>query len=155
MRTLSWETGPIIERRVRTPGTAVDGSPLVVIDLRKLEFIDSTGLGVLVKTHQQMRQANRRLVLVDGEGQVRRLLAMTGLSDQLIVVTAPIRRWTAAEQGRAEPSAGAGTGHTRHGSAVFPLTHGSAAAAAVHQFQVNQFSVVQRLGAEQVDDTGH
>ncbi len=64
----------------------VDGTPLVVIDLRKLEFIDSTGLGVLVKTHQQMRQANSRLVLVDGEGQVRRLLAMTGLSDQLIVV---------------------------------------------------------------------
>ena len=67
----------------------VDGLPLVVVDLRKLEFIDSTGLGVLVKTHQRMSDADSRLVLVDAEGQVRRLLALTGLSDQLKVVGDP------------------------------------------------------------------
>ncbi len=67
----------------------VDGIPLVVVDLRKLEFIDSTGLGVLVKTHQRMSDAGRRLVLVDAEGQVRRLLALTGLSDQLTIVSDP------------------------------------------------------------------
>ncbi len=67
----------------------VDGIPLVVVDLRKLEFIDSTGLGVLVKTHQRMSNADNRLVLVDAEGQVRRLLALTGLSGQLTVVSNP------------------------------------------------------------------
>jgi anti-anti-sigma factor len=58
---------------------------LVVVDLRELEFIDSTGLGVLVKAHQQAEEAGRRFALVRGLGQVQRLLGLTGLSDQLPV----------------------------------------------------------------------
>jgi anti-sigma B factor antagonist len=64
----------------------VNGVPLVIVDLTKLEFIDSTGLGVLVKTHQHMRDDGNQLALVEGGGQVRRLLELTGLSDQLTVV---------------------------------------------------------------------
>lgn len=58
---------------------------LVIVDLRELEFIDSTGLGVLVKAHQQAQEAGRRFALVRGAGQVQRLLGLTGLSDQLPV----------------------------------------------------------------------
>jgi len=58
---------------------------LVIVDLRELEFIDSTGLGVLVKAHQHAEEAGRRFALVRGLGQVQRLLRLTGLSDQLPV----------------------------------------------------------------------
>lgn len=58
---------------------------LVIVDLRELEFIDSTGLGVLVNAHQHAQQAGRRFALVRGLGQVQRLLALTGLADQLPV----------------------------------------------------------------------
>ncbi len=58
---------------------------LVVVDLRELEFIDSTGLGVLVKAHDRAREAGRRFALVRGLGQVQRLLGLTGLSEQLAV----------------------------------------------------------------------
>ena len=58
---------------------------LVIVDLRELEFIDSTGLGVLVKAHQQAQESGRRFALVRGGGQVQRLLGLTGLSDQLPV----------------------------------------------------------------------
>jgi anti-sigma B factor antagonist len=58
---------------------------LVVVDLQELEFIDSTGLGVLVKAHDRAREAGRRFALVRGLGQVQRLLGLTGLSAQLAV----------------------------------------------------------------------
>lgn len=58
---------------------------LVIVDLRELEFIDSTGLGVIVKAYQQAQEAGRRFALVRGLGQVQRLLGLTGLSDQLPV----------------------------------------------------------------------
>ncbi len=64
----------------------VNGVPLVIVDLTKLEFVDSTGLGVLVKTHKHMRDDGNQLALVEGGGQVRRLLELTGLSEQLMVV---------------------------------------------------------------------
>lgn len=63
----------------------VAGTKLVVIDLRALEFIDSTGLGVLVRTHQQAQDQGHEFALVRGGGQVQRLLGLTGLSDQLVV----------------------------------------------------------------------
>jgi anti-anti-sigma factor len=64
----------------------VNGVPHVICDLTNLEFIDSTGLGVLVKAHQHMRDEGNQLTLVEGGGQVKRLLELTGLSEQLAVV---------------------------------------------------------------------
>jgi anti-anti-sigma factor len=61
----------------------------VVIDLRQLEFIDSTGLSVLVKAHQRAQDSERRFGLVKGGSQVQRLLALTGLSDRLTVADTP------------------------------------------------------------------
>lgn len=58
---------------------------IVIVDLRALSFVDSTGLGVLVRAHQLAEQADRRFGLVRGNGQVDRLLTLTGLDEQLLV----------------------------------------------------------------------
>jgi anti-sigma B factor antagonist len=58
----------------------------LVIDLRQLGFIDSTGISLLVRTHRSCQEAGHRLVLVDGGGQVHRLLELTGLVDSLDLV---------------------------------------------------------------------
>ena len=58
---------------------------LVVVDLRGLTFIDSTGLGVLVRAHQLAQEQGRRFGLVRGNGQVSRLLSLTGLDEELLV----------------------------------------------------------------------
>jgi anti-sigma B factor antagonist len=60
-------------------------SELTVVDLRALEFIDSTGLGVLVRAHHRARELGHGFALVKGLGQVDRLLAITGIADQLLV----------------------------------------------------------------------
>ncbi len=64
----------------------VNGASVIVLDLTDLEFIDSTGLGVLVKTHQRLREEGDQLAIVEGSGQVKRLLELTGLDRQLTLI---------------------------------------------------------------------
>lgn len=61
----------------------------VVVDLRGLTFIDSTGLGVLVRAHQLAKEQHQRFALVRGDGQVQRLLSLTGLDDELVMGDSP------------------------------------------------------------------
>jgi anti-anti-sigma factor len=67
----------------------VSDAKLLVIDLRSLDFIDSTGLGVLVRTHHHAKEHGQEFALVKGVGQVERLLGLTGLSEQLPVAETP------------------------------------------------------------------
>ncbi len=78
---LDVSSSPALEEEL----TRVIGEALVVVDLTELDFIDSTGLGVLVKTHQHMREDGNQLALIEGGGQVRRLLELTGLAEQLMI----------------------------------------------------------------------
>jgi anti-anti-sigma factor len=64
-------------------------SSLVVIDLRELEFMDSTGLSVLLKAHQRAEEAGHRFGVVNGPQQVQRLLSLTGVAERLTVVDSP------------------------------------------------------------------
>jgi anti-sigma B factor antagonist len=63
---------------------AVDYDRLVM-DLSDLQFIDSTGLSVLVAAHQHELAAGREFCVVQGPSQVQRLLALTGLEQRLTV----------------------------------------------------------------------
>ena len=62
---------------------------VILLDLRGLEFMDSTGLHVLVKAHQQAQDAGRNLVLTRGGDQVQRLLDLTGVAEQMRIVDSP------------------------------------------------------------------
>jgi anti-sigma B factor antagonist len=62
---------------------------ILILDLRALEFLDSAGLSVLVKAHQEAQESGREFGLVKGGAQVQRLLALTGLAERLRVADAP------------------------------------------------------------------
>ena len=65
------------------------GAGLVIIDLRELTFMDSTGLSVLVKAHRQALDAGHRLALVKGGTQVQRILTLTRVAEHLVIVDDP------------------------------------------------------------------
>jgi anti-anti-sigma factor len=74
-------------------GDAIDraissGAELVIVDLRGLEFMDSTGIGVLVRAHQAA-QSRYRFAIVKGSPQVDRILTLTGLDEQMTFLDAP------------------------------------------------------------------
>ncbi len=61
----------------------------LVVDLRELEFIDSTGLSVLVKANRRAQETGRQFGVVRGGAQVQHLLSLTGLTDRLTIADAP------------------------------------------------------------------
>jgi anti-sigma B factor antagonist len=62
---------------------------LLVIDLRGLEFMDSTGLRTLVSADQRARNAGRRLAIVRGPEAVDRIFNVTRLDERLELVDDP------------------------------------------------------------------
>jgi anti-anti-sigma factor len=66
-----------------------DSPPLLVLDLRDLTFMDSTGLRLLVSADARARDASRRLAIVQGPETVHRVFRMTGLDDHLEIVESP------------------------------------------------------------------
>jgi anti-sigma B factor antagonist len=60
-------------------------SPRVVADLAGLEFLDCCGLGVLIRVRAQARQAGGDLLLAAPGPQVRRILALTGMTGVFFV----------------------------------------------------------------------
>jgi anti-sigma B factor antagonist len=66
-----------VDRRLRDVGGGQ-----VVLDLRALRFIDSTGLAVLYRCHERLTEAGgERLALTVAPGQVLRMLELTHLGD--------------------------------------------------------------------------
>jgi anti-sigma B factor antagonist len=77
---LDMSTVPILEERLRE---ALDGgSRRLVVDLSGLEFIDSTGLTLLVRCARAAEQDGFNLALVRGDDRVHRLFELTGLDSR-------------------------------------------------------------------------
>lgn len=57
----------------------------LLVDLRGVELVDATGLGVLVGTHRRADRAGRRLVLTTVPPRIERLLLATRLHRVLTV----------------------------------------------------------------------
>ena len=62
------------------------GPPVLVLDLSKLTFLDSTGLRCLVTADERGREAGRRVVIVRGPDPVQRVFAITRLEERLDMV---------------------------------------------------------------------
>jgi anti-sigma B factor antagonist len=57
----------------------------VLIDLRRCDFIDSTGIALFVEAYNQARERGRQVALHGATGQVLRVLSVTGLTENGLV----------------------------------------------------------------------
>jgi anti-sigma B factor antagonist len=60
-----------------------------VLDLQDLEFIDSTGLRVLLTAHERSRERGQEFAITPGSQQVQRLLSITRVDEHLRVIASP------------------------------------------------------------------
>lgn len=70
-------------------GLLDDGSTAIRVDCSRLDFIDSSGLRVLVEAHRRLGDGRQALVLTGVSPTFRRLLEVTGLDEHLTVESAP------------------------------------------------------------------
>ncbi len=59
----------------------------IVVDMSEVEFVDSSGLRVLIEAHQAADEADRFLKLANPSGPVSRLLEISGVREYLDVVS--------------------------------------------------------------------
>jgi anti-anti-sigma factor len=62
---------------------------LLVLDLRLLKFMDSTGLRLILSAHARAINKGRKLAIVEGGDAVRRIFRLTGVLERLNFVEAP------------------------------------------------------------------
>ena len=81
-------TAPRLESEFRRVG-ALDCVELVVVDLRNLAFLDSTGLEAIVRFEARSRAEGVEFALVRGPRAVERLFSVMQLDQKLRIVDDP------------------------------------------------------------------
>jgi anti-sigma B factor antagonist len=71
-------TAPQLESELATVGHRE-----VILDLRQLEFMDSTGLHTILSLHHSLRDNGRQLKLIKGPLQIQRIFDLTGFTSRL------------------------------------------------------------------------
>jgi anti-sigma B factor antagonist len=66
-----------------------DGSAALVLDLRGLEFIDSTGLRIILALDKRCGELGQTFALVRGSQQVERLMSITRVAEHLRLIASP------------------------------------------------------------------
>jgi anti-sigma B factor antagonist len=84
-------------------GRAQADAALVILDLRELQFMDSSGGHLIAAASGRAGQAGGRLVVVRGPVQVGRIFALVGLDRQLELVDHPPATPSAAVLDGVEP----------------------------------------------------
>ena len=72
-------TADQLMERLQDLGTESD----ITLNLQQVEFIDSSGLRIIITSHQDLASAGHRLVLDGISDAVARLLEITGLREHL------------------------------------------------------------------------
>jgi len=76
-----------IEARIR--GAEAGEPSVILIDLRQVSFLDSSGLRLILGAAVRAEAAGRRLVLVRGPERVQRVFELTNLQSRLEFVDHP------------------------------------------------------------------
>jgi anti-sigma B factor antagonist len=86
---LDLATAPDMEQQVLT--AVREGGKAVVVDLRELTFMDSTGVRTIVAAHQVAAESGTdlRLVRPPRESAVSRVIEISGIDDALGLVDEP------------------------------------------------------------------
>jgi anti-sigma B factor antagonist len=86
--------------RERLIALVEDGARQVVVDLSRVEFLDSTGLGVLVGALKRLRGVNGDLALVCAQERLLKIFRITGL-DRVFTIRDSVDAATSSGDGAA------------------------------------------------------
>lgn len=74
------------DARARLEEAERSGPELLVVDLSRLQFVDSTGVRLILSADERARRTARRLALRLGDGPARRVFNALGLLERFEVL---------------------------------------------------------------------
>jgi len=84
---LDLASSPVLERALE--GSEIAETPLLVLDLDGLRFVDSTGLRIILLAHESARGRGQEFAITPGSPQVQRLLSITSVAEHMRVIASP------------------------------------------------------------------
>ncbi len=84
---LDLASAPLLESEIES--AELGDTALVVLDLEDLEFIDSTGLRIILAAHTRSQERGQEFAVTRGSQQVQRLLSITRVTDHLRIIASP------------------------------------------------------------------
>jgi anti-anti-sigma factor len=84
---LDLASAPLLQGEIAS--AEASDATLVVLDLDDLQFIDSTGLRIILAAHERSQERGRMLALTRGSQQVQRLMSITRVGEHLRIVESP------------------------------------------------------------------
>jgi len=78
---LDMATAELLQQAI--DGADLEGEAMIVLDLQQLQFIDSTGLRVILTALERCRGRGQGFAITPGSQQVQRLLSVTGVAEHL------------------------------------------------------------------------
>jgi anti-anti-sigma factor len=73
-------------------GNEATGPATIVLDMRGLTFIDSSGLRALIMADQRVRAGGGRFIVVRGSDRVNEVLEVSGVAKRIELVDEPPER---------------------------------------------------------------
>jgi anti-anti-sigma factor len=84
---LDMASAPKIEEELRS--VEQQDPSVILLDLRELDFMDSSGLRAILTADARARDQGRRLVVIRGSENIQRLFAVTRLDERMEIVDDP------------------------------------------------------------------
>jgi anti-sigma B factor antagonist len=84
---LDLASAPLLQSELES--TETGETALLVLDTDDLEFIDSTGLRIILAAHERAQERGQQFALTRGSQQVQRLLNITRVDERLRIVDSP------------------------------------------------------------------
>ena len=84
---LDLDTAPLLDERLAA--ARADGAAHVVLDMRGLTFMDSTGLRLVIRWDTAGREEGFEFAIVPGAEVVQRVFRLTGMDEHLRVAEPP------------------------------------------------------------------
>jgi anti-sigma B factor antagonist len=78
---LDLHTAPTLQAEIDS--ALAQNVALIVVDLSKVDFMDSTGLSVIVSTVASMREQGGEVRVVTGADKIRKVFTLTGVDQQV------------------------------------------------------------------------
>jgi anti-sigma B factor antagonist len=84
---LDIDTAPQLEEALAS--ARASATPRLVLDMRRLMFMDSTGLRLVIRWDTAARAEGFEFAIVRGPEVIQRVIELTGMDDQLTVADPP------------------------------------------------------------------
>src|SRR5947199_8288255 len=86
LRVLSFR-GPLTLQNLASFQTAlqVEEAPIVIIDFAEVPYVDSAGLGSIVRAHVSRHKAGKQMILTGVNDRVRKLFEITGVEPLFLI----------------------------------------------------------------------